>query len=395
MHRCRVSGKHAARRLCAAILVSGSALAHAIPITVTEALNFATVPLAQSQFSPGGSAAEFGASGKTPGNTLGISYETRATSGSATAHVNGNLEINYDSDGRVAAPVGIGLKYTGLGSSYSTLLGAYFNVKAFIDVGIISEPPPGFCIVGPTANLGSHASRCLSYSLATSAGFNTNFGVASTGADSLTAATAGVGPDIVAASATAGVDLNLDQDTSFTPLEIVGNLVATNTRTGEVVESPVTIDDLLSQTLFLDLTSIGVWEISLVDLALANIFSNAFDLSLVPFVQYTIGLGCGDPGTDSDNGVLCAGDGRADFNLASISVYDNEPFALSFNTLATDSFLINVVPEPGALTLLAIGILLLGIFACTAPVPATASIRRETRSRIGRQQPAHAQTAFR
>jgi len=327
-------------------------------MSFTETLAFRTSPLSQSQFSPGGSVAEFGASGKTAGNTFGVSYETRADSGSATARVNGDLAVSYDSEGATGTPIGIGLRYTGLGSSYSTLVGAYFNVKAFIDVGIINQPPPGFCLVGPTANLGSRAARCLNYSLATGAAFTTAFGVKSAGADSLTAATAGVGPDIVAASATGGVDLDLDQDTSFTPLGIAGSLRATNTRTGEVFTAPVTIDDLLLQTVFLDLTSFGLWEISLVDLALDNLFSNAFDLSLVPFVQYTIGIGCGDPSTNADNGLACGGDGRADFNLASVNVYDGAPFALGFNALSTRSFQINVIPEPGTLWLLGTCLLL-------------------------------------
>ena len=38
---------------------------------------------------------------------------------------------------------------------------------------------------------------------------------------------------------------------------------------------------------------------------------------LVPFEQCTIGLGCGDPGTDDDNFFTCGGDGRADWRCGS------------------------------------------------------------------------------
>jgi hypothetical protein len=96
----------------------------------------------------------------------------------------------------------------------------------------------------------------------------------------------------------------------------------------------------------------GDWTFDFVDLQLVNLFDNDFLLGVDPFVQYTVGVKCGDPGTNRDNGWFCIADDKATFHLAGVSLYDGDQFGLNFTPSDLRSFTVHVTPEPGTLALI-------------------------------------------
>lgn len=174
---------------------------------------------------------------------------------------------------------------------------------------------------------------------------------------SVNAAAPGVGINIGVGSASAGVDLNVDQKVNFTGKAMEGNLVGKNPSTGDAISTPIAFD-VNGQPDFENLKlGWGYRQMQLGDLALSNDFSAEFLLGLDPVVQYRIGVGCGDPGTNRDNGRFCLADAKSSFHAANIDLLATQTFGLNFAQADLPAFYVNVIPEPDSvsLVLLALG----------------------------------------
>ena len=204
-----------------------------------------------------------------------------------------------------------------------------------------------------------------SYSLATSRTYTPSPYDSVTDSDSFAPASTAIGPDIGVGSAQAGIDYDIVQNARHTVSALNGLVRATHQGDGQIRTSLFSLN--ATDTISLNLDLPGTWDVQLTSLSLDNLFSTDFNLAFDPFMQYTLGINCGDAGTDSDNGFGCVSDGRLDTTLASVRLFSNTPFALamqSSNTLS--SFQINVaapVPEPHDYAMFLVGLGLIGWMA--------------------------------
>jgi hypothetical protein len=350
------------RQIALATLLTASALlappAKAALVTYTDALQF-NAPT-QSIWGPGQSAASFGASGATgSASTVRLSYAVGASSGTVAASFGGALKAQYQDSVYLssAGATGIDLLFGGGNGNFRTALGAHLNVSSSIlniPITILDRD----------------------YNLDVNRNFTSRFAApVASGTDSVQVTRAAFGPNIVLASAQAGVDGEIRETARLDTTGILGSLIATHLDSGTTRSLALDLDTNVGESLLMDLALTGLWELQFVDLRLENFFEAEFFMDLVPFAEYFIGFNCGDPGTDADNNANfpftgCGGDGRAAFNLASVKLLDSA-FALNFGgPIDLAPFTLQVladpldVPEPGSLLLL------------LAAVPAALSTRR-------------------
>jgi hypothetical protein len=307
----------------------------------------------ESFWGPGQSAASFGYNRLILGNTsFGMRFETGASTGTVKSNYNGQVSVGYDNQVQ-QGPVNLSLGFLGNsnGGHFDTLLGAFVKVTAYFPV------IGGVTVTNPN------------YSLATNRTYTPSPPDSFSDSDSFTPASTTIGPDIGVGSAQAGIDYDIVQNATHTISALNGVVLATHMASGQ------TRSDMFSfgatDTISLDLDLPGLWDVELMDLSLDNLFSTDFDLAFVPFIQYTLGLGCGDPGANSDNGLLCGGDGRLDSTLASVDLFSNTPFPLAMTSSSPLSrFQITVadepgptIPEPTTVSLLSLGLLGMGMMA--------------------------------
>ncbi|HET9371541.1 MAG TPA: PEP-CTERM sorting domain-containing protein [Vicinamibacterales bacterium] len=299
----------------------------------------------QSFWGPGQSSADFGIDTMILGNTsFGMRFETGASTGTVSSRYNGSLSLSYE-DVVLPGLVTLNLGYLGdaNGGHFDTLLGAFVKVTAYFPVigGVIVTNP--------------------NYSLDTARTYVPSPPDTQTDDDAFTPASSTIGPDIGVGSATAGIDYDIVQTSEHRINALTGTVTATHQVSGTVRTAPFSLGSSLNLSLNLD--EAGVWDVQLGNLALDNIFTTDFDLAFVPFIQYTLGVGCGDAGDDDDNGPFCGGDGRLDRTLARVDLFSNTPFGLnltSSNTLAPFAITVQpgaaAVPEPATVGLLAAGL---------------------------------------
>jgi hypothetical protein len=299
----------------------------------------------QAIWGPGQSAADFAFNQMILGNTtFGMRFQTGASTGTVRSNYNGNVSVAYDD---LAAPglvpLSIGYQGDASGGHFQTALGAFVNVTAYFPV------IGGVTLTNPN------------YSLNTARTYTPSPPDTLSDNDAFTPTSSVIGPALPGGSAQAGIDYDIVQNAKHEVSALKGLAVATNQTSGAVRSTSFFLDAL--DAISLNLDEEGVWDIKLTSLALDNLFSTDFDLAFVPFIEYTLGFGCGDAGTDSDNGFFCAEDGRLDRTLASIDLFSNTPFALAltsssvlstFQITVTDEQII-AAPEPGTLALFGIG----------------------------------------
>jgi hypothetical protein len=340
------------RHLLTALALAGCAgSAQAIPVTSTFNLDFSAPT--QNFWGPGQSAASFDFDKFILGNSsFGIRFETGASTGTVSATYNGALSVSYD-DLVQAGTVGIDLGFVGdaSGGSFSTSLGAFAKATAYFPViGDVTITNPN-------------------YSLATSSTYTPSPLDSPSDSDSFAPAAATIGPNIGVGSAQAGIDFSIVQNSTHSIDAVNGLVFATHQDSGEIRSATFSLSAV--DSILLDLDLIGIWDVQILDLSLDNTFFTDFDLSFDPFIQYTLGAGCGDAGTNSDNGFFCIDDGRLDTTLATVDLFSNTPFALAMNTSTTlSTFQIAVVPEPETYALFLAGLGLTGWMARRRRLPA-------------------------
>lgn len=303
------------------------ALASAIPLSVTRDLDFQTTPH-QSFWGPGRTSSDFQKDGHVGGDTVGISYSARASTGDVTGNYNGALRMDVESK----SPTSLTLNFTGDpgGGSIDTFIGAsakadlYFHFRMFW-IGTVHRD---FNIFSKN------------YSLAIDTLFTPDLGQIVKGQSSkLTVFDGSVGTFVKA-----GVAANIDQDLEFGSTHIAGNLVKTLHGTSITDVDPFVMTDD-SATLPLQFDSRGTWDITVTDLRLENVFTTGFDLALDPYIMLDW------PGSRFDK--------VWDFTLAEFDIYNTPRFALSFGEVDNLMTVTVQVSEPTTLAQLLWSALLL------------------------------------
>jgi len=306
-----------------ALLLALAGSAHASPMTFSRALQFNTGT--QSLWGPGGSTASFGASGSASvfippfGPTVGAGYSAGASAGTVSGTLGGSLSASYDDMLSLPGTTSIDLGFAGVTGNVQSHLGARFDVTGFVH-NLPVYGPWDFCVY------------CANYALDTSITLAPTLGTQRTGADSF--GVAGVGPDIGIASAQ--VTLNANQTARFTPSAITGAMTYMHRESG--VERSILF--ALSSVSVLDpiLDLMGTWDFVFSKLDVTNSFNSTIGANLSIDVS-AVGL-------FSKN-----------FPFANVSLLNTSPFGLDFATLAPiAAFSITVVPEPGTLLLLGLGL---------------------------------------
>jgi hypothetical protein len=339
----RIVGRSATALVVALTVYGGNA--SALPMTLNYNLDFSSP--SESFWGPGQTAASFGYNSMILGNeSFGMRFQTGASTGTVKSNYNGSISVGFDNQVQ-QGPVNLMLGFQGdsSGGHFDTLLGAFVKVTAYFPV------------------IGAETVTNPNYSLQTSRTYLPSPPDSASDSDSFTPASTTIGPDIGVGSAQAGIDYDIVQNSMHTVSGLGGMAVATHQGDGQVRSAAFSLG--ATDTISLNLDLAGIWDVQLTNLSLGNLFSTNFDLAFVPFIQYTLGFGCGDAGTNSDNGSFCGGDGRLDTTLTSIDLFSNTPFALAMKSSnVLSSFQIDVVaatvPLPGTLALLGLGLAGLG-----------------------------------
>lgn len=311
--------------LVASILFAS--VAAATPASYSQALNFSTGT--QSLWGPGSGTGSFGASGSagvpstffTP--ALGVGYSFSASSGTASASVDGQLGATFDNHLAAPGSATINLSYTPTSGGFSTNLGARADLTGYVH-DIPFYGPWNFCFY------------CKNWSLQTSSSSTPGFGLTRSDTDAVSVA--GVGPDIGVASAQANI--NATQGANLRLDRFTGILSYTHRDTGTTYTTPFSFAGASVLTANLDME--GMWDFSLLSVDLANTFwstmggSLSFDVDVIGLINES-------------------------WSFASINLLNTGGFDLNFGSKnLLDTFSI-YVPEPATGLLLATGLIGLAV----------------------------------
>jgi len=323
-----------------AIGLAGCLAAAAAPAAVVHLNQQATfVAPSQSFWGPGGAAASFASSAMFGSHWLGVSYGVAASTGTIGGSYGGQVAGRYSGDVDLGSAWSGVFSFSGIaGYQLSSLIGAQIDVTAHALQGDV-------CIL------------CANYALSGQLTSGPALDRSTTASDKLIFASPGIGANIGVGSIKAGVDLAIQQNLKFTPLAVSAVLEA-RSPSGRVLQERLLFDtDGASVRVAMVLPERGLWQFDFTSLQLVNQFDNDFVLGIDPFVQYTVGVRCGDPGTNTDNGWFCLSDDKATFHLAGVNLYNGTPFSLAFNGPDLQAFTVYQNPEPAghALLLAALG----------------------------------------
>lgn len=345
--------RHRAAVAAAAVVALGGAVATApaSAATATQSLLFQSGT--QSIWGPGGSA-DFGASGYAIGNhSFGVSYSMSASSGTVSSRVGGTMAADFQDivawDDRGAVQVGFDFIGNPSASLFTTDLGAHANVTAHLNLNLAGVP------IGWNPAL-----LDADYRLDIDKTFTATLPGTPTGSDAFTPATIGLGlPTFgIGLAGGAGVDLDIRQNAQLNLTGLTGLVQATHRDSGETVLQALSLDSSAEQWLSFDLGRAGTWDFSYLGLDLANRFNTQFAMDMLAYIEYGVGVYCGDLGTDADN-VLCTDD-RLRTSLAGINLFRSPDIRLAYGQLDTGTaFSVDVmaapVPEPASLVLMLAG----------------------------------------
>lgn len=331
-----------------AVAIATIALIQAPPAVagvVLDTLNFASGT--QSIWGSGGSAS-FGGSGYLIGsNRLGVSYDAGASTGTVRSSVSGQLKANFADEIRLGSATSIGFDFFGnpLGGRLVGSLGAGIEVKAHLNTTLVGVP------VGWNPTL-----MDLGYRLDIDETFTGAVPKTVRGSDAFTPASVGIGlPTFgIGLGGGAGVDLDIQQTAELILNSLTGRIDARHRDTGTVVSRLLSITSPAEQFLDFDLGLTGEWDFSYGGLTLGNQYSTQFALNALPYIEYGVGVYCGDLGDDDDN-ILCT-DEKLRRRVAGIDLFSSADITIDYGALDfARAFTINVldlptgVPEPGTL----------------------------------------------
>ncbi|MEM9837687.1 MAG: hypothetical protein AAF830_00885 [Pseudomonadota bacterium] len=179
-----------------------------------------------------------------------------------------------------------------------------------------------------------------------------------TGTDSQAFARVGI-PEFPGITISGGVSGNATQSSTLDLRSLMGTLEARNTTTGTLRTQNFSFSSVGAEDFFFDLSEVGTWELTLADVRVDNRFTSVFGVSVSGDAGFALGLNCGDPSTDRDNGGLCIFDAGVEVSSEPLDLANIPGFELLYTGLANrslGSILVNAdpspVPVPGALPLM-------------------------------------------
>jgi hypothetical protein len=278
----------------------------------------------QSFWGPGGSANDLDEGGRTPGS-VGFGFDVDASTGTVRGDYGGQLAFFFPGEHMAGSPLAIATSFSGGNGFLTTRLGAQMDVFGFVDV-VIPVPlapdiPIDIEVSIPPFPLGNF--------LDGSRNFNLGLG----GTTSVTAVT---NFDINAFAAAGGLvefgpTFKVTQASTFRPTAIGGTLVYTHRDTGLSFSTPFNA----GHAPVVQFPLLGIWDFSVENLVLANVFATGFDGAIGGYVDIFIL-------------------GRDEITTRNFDLHDVSPFALTFSTVdIPNAFSITAtVPEPSSLALL-------------------------------------------
>lgn len=309
----------------------------AFAIPFSTALDF--VAPTQSMWGPRGSTASFGAKDDWEVGPFSLSYDVGASSGTVSALYKGDLLVDHPSrHGRPGvAPLSLRFQGDANGGSIKSDLGAWAKV-AVVGINVLDK------------DYGLNIQKTFTPALHESVTESDDFVAGSVGIDVLVA--------------TAGASLNVEQTDIFVAEAIKGTLAYSRRGSGKSTLTPFSITGNNVLNVDVDLNDWGFWDFSVIDMELDSSFAASFDLGLVIYEEHVSGIRtCNRCVRVPFLGKVCVpipcglDYDRNEAELASIDVYNADPFALTFNKItAAEKFSI-YVPEPNGLALMAIGLL--------------------------------------
>ena len=342
---------------CLCAVAHGTALANTV---ATTNLSFSNG--SQSIWGPGGSAAFGGSAYVLGNNTFGVSYSASASSGTVQSTLlsgmsarftdtvafdqRSDVQVGFDFFSRDQQVFGVPVP----GGTLRTDLGASISVTGHLNTSLVGVP------IGWNPTIVDY-----DYQLETAALFDAEVGARVSASDAFSPASVGIGiPSFgIGLSGGAGVDLDVRQTARLDITGVSGFITATHRDSGDRVTQALSLVNASERFLSFDLARAGAWDFSYASLSVLNSFSTQFSLDIRPFIEYGVGLFCGDLG-DPDDNFGCAAEDRLITTLAGIDLFSSPELNLAYGAVNTGTaFSINVlaapIPEPGTMALMLAG----------------------------------------